>query len=186
MRLEEPTEELLYLLSGPGTIERAQTTFIDIAPKEREGLWRIHFGIAHRRSYLRGEYSQGKISESHPLSFLYDEKRARISFHSGPSEAEAFLTDLNRALDELFEGWIDPAELMNTYFTDPTHLPPGTSGELIRGPKIAIETAVPVLERHGMRFRVFEYDFRQPSIWVMTLDRMYVVVEGFAVERLYA
>ncbi|MCO6512745.1 MAG: hypothetical protein J5I65_18325 [Aridibacter famidurans] len=185
MRLEEPTEELLLLLSGPGTIERAQTTFIDIAPGKREGLWRIHFGIAHRRSHLAGNYSRGKICDSHPLSFLYDEKRARISFHTGPSEAEAFLTDLNLALNELFEGWIDPAELMNSYFTDPANLPPGMSGELVRGPKIAIERAVPVLERHGMRFRVFEYDIRQPRVWVMTLDRMYAVAEGFAVERLY-
>lgn len=127
MRLEEPTEEMLDLLSGPGTIERAQTTHIDIAPGQRDELWRIHFGIAHRRSYLAGFYSQGKISDSHPLSFLHDEKRARISFHNGPSEAEAFLTDLNRALDELFEGWIDPAELMNTYFTDP--LAPSSGNE---------------------------------------------------------
>lgn len=43
---------------------------------------------------------------------------------------------------------------------------------------------MPVLETHGMRFKVFEYDIPQPRVWVMTLDRMYVVVEGFAVDRL--
>ncbi len=179
--------ELEELLGLSGSILRAQATFVVLrvaGHQDRE--IKIDFRRALRRSRLSGPFQSLGLSDRHPLCVPYEEQVGRVAFHSGPKDAVGFLAALTEATRSKLGNWVALEEIMNPCFMVPGKLGPRSNGQLFYGPLSLVQDLLPILEDHGVGFRLFKLEQRTVHAWALTLDGMYVVSTEFQRARLCA
>jgi hypothetical protein len=93
--MDELPENLRQLMGMKGYVLSAQSTYVDITPSDQQScVLRIHFGRSLRRSKLVGSFTDLSFTDQHPLCLPYEAQTARIAIHSGPKDADQFLTRL--------------------------------------------------------------------------------------------
>ena len=171
-----------------GFITKRQTTFLDIALRDAEGeftvaAYRIHYLKKLEFSLLGGQFRRIALERDHPLGLDYVEPHQGIYFYGSPDDAHGFLCALDEAVRSVFQGWRALDRYLNPCFRSDAALGRARAGRLLVGPRSLVREVVPLAEQHGMRFQVFDCCAGdRSSPWVLLLDRMFVVAEGFRAE----
>lgn len=179
--------ELITNCANGGEIHVAQTTFVELVGNRKDGMsrFRIHYVGKREVNIKPGKFKTLHILEDHPLLLQYVETNETIYLGSKVKEKQKFISLLEDAAVEHFEGWRTLYSYVNPWFANRLEeFLDGGFGILIEAPRSFAQKVISIAKSVGVDLHTRPGNVSNRPLQLLLMDKYFTIAAGFRVDKL--
>lgn len=162
-------------------IENSQSTFVIL--KNEENIFRFDL-LDKREFYIKnGIQAELKYFEDHPLLIDYSENSITVFINSKPEKADEFITEIEKAVNEITLGWRNWKNYMNdgAFFKYETFLKniKDGNGKLIEAPFSIAQNVLKVCDKYKVSAKAINNQIHRKKYKLIMIDDNYIIAKDF-------